>query len=62
LTSLLLSATTNKPAATPTSAFSLQGVVWHWISVTNQTTIETTMAPNPENYTIIFNADGTFED
>jgi heat shock protein HslJ len=27
--------------------------------VTNQTTKETQTVPNPENYTIIFNADGT---
>jgi heat shock protein HslJ len=45
------------PAAPP--ANSIQGIVWQWTSVTNQTTKETTTVPNPENYTIIFNADGT---
>ena len=33
-------------------------IVWQWMSVTDQTTKETSV-PNPENYTIIFNADGT---
>lgn len=40
---------------------SITGVEWQWQSVTNQTTNETTTVPNPENYTITFNADGTFE-
>ena len=35
------------------------GIVWQWVSVTNQTTKQTTTVPNPENYTIVFNADGT---
>ncbi len=61
LTLFLLVAAACKPAATPTPTFSLQGVAWQWISVTNQTTKETTTVPNPENYTIIFNADGTIE-
>jgi len=49
------------PAATPTPAPSntITGIVWQWTSVTNQTTKETTTVPNPESYTIIFNADGT---
>ena len=50
------------PAATtpaPTPAGSIQGIVWRWESVTNQTTRETTTVPNPEDYTITFNADGT---
>jgi heat shock protein HslJ len=47
------------PAATPTPSNSIQGIVWQWVSVTNQTTKETTTVSNPENYTIIFNADGT---
>ena len=35
-------------------------IVWEWMSVTDQTTKkEQTSVPNPENYTIIFNADGT---
>ena len=49
------------PAATPTPAptNSITGIVWQWTSVTNQTTKQTTTVPTPENYTIIFNADGT---
>jgi heat shock protein HslJ len=61
LTLFLLVAAACKPAATPTPTFSLQDVIWKWISVTNQTTRETTPVPNPENYTIIFNANGTIE-
>ena len=52
------------PAATtptPTPADSIQGIVWGWESVTNQPTRETTTVPNPEDYTITFNADGTLE-
>lgn len=40
---------------------SITGVEWQWQSVTNQTTDETTTVRNPENYTITFNEDGTFE-
>jgi heat shock protein HslJ len=47
------------PAATPTPANTNQGTVWQWVSVTNQSTGELTSVPNPENYTITFNADGT---
>jgi len=50
------------PAATPTPANSInsiQGTVWQWVSVTNQSTGEETSVRNPENYTITFNADGT---
>ena len=49
------------PAATPTPAPSstITGIVWQWTSVTNKTTQETTTVPNPEIYTIVFNADGT---
>ena len=50
------------PAATPTPANSInsiQGTVWQWVSVTNQSTGEETSVRNPEKYTITFNADGT---
>jgi heat shock protein HslJ len=43
------------------SSDSITGVDWQWQSVTNQTTDETTNVPNPANYTITFNDDGTFE-
>lgn len=44
------------PAA---SGDSIQGIVWQWASVSNQSTGETTTVPNPENYTLTFNEDGT---
>jgi heat shock protein HslJ len=47
------------PVATPTPANSIQGIVWQWMSTTNQTTKETTTVPNPESYTLIFNTDDT---
>jgi heat shock protein HslJ len=43
-----------------TASDSITGVSWKWQSVTNQDTDETTTVPNPENYTIEFNEDGTF--
>ena len=45
--------------ATPEAENTIQGIVWQWTSLTNQTTKETTTIPNPESYTITFNADGT---
>ena len=36
---------------------SITGIVWQWTTVTDQG--KTTTVPNPENYTIIFNTDGT---
>jgi len=47
------------PAATPTPANSITGIIWQWVSVTNKSTGEMTSVPNPEGYTITFNADGT---
>ena len=47
------------PAATPTPANTITGIVWQWVSVTNKSTGEATSVPNPESYTITFNADGT---
>ena len=49
------------PAATPpaTPANSVTGIVWQWMSVTNQTTKQTDTVPDPENYTITFNTDGS---
>jgi len=47
------------PAATPTPTTAIQGIVWQWTSLTNQSTSEKTTVPNPENYTITFNTDGT---
>ncbi len=57
---LVVQAIASKPE-TATSADPLQGIVWQWLSVTNQSTGEGTTVPNPENYTITFNADGTLD-
>jgi heat shock protein HslJ len=46
-------------AATPTQTNLIQGIVWQWTSLTNQSTGDKTTVPNPENYTIAFNANGT---
>jgi heat shock protein HslJ len=60
LITLALLAAACSESATATPADSITGIVWQWTSVTNQSTGETTTVPNPENYTITFNADGTF--
>jgi heat shock protein HslJ len=39
----------------------IQGILWQWVSVTNQSTGAKDTVPSPENYAITFNADGTFE-
>ncbi len=54
------------PTPTPASApapvdNTIQGIVWQWVSVTNQATGEETSVRNPEKYTITFNADGTLD-
>ena len=56
---LLLAACASTKTSTPTN--SITGIVWQWLSVTNQTTSETTTVPTPKSYTITFNADGTLE-
>ena len=53
----LLAACVPVPAPAPSN--SITGIVWQWVSVTNQTTKQTTTVPTPESYTIVFNADGT---
>jgi heat shock protein HslJ len=58
LAALLLLASCTAGTA-PTSTDSIQGIVWQWTSVSNQSTGETTTVPNPESYTITFNGDGT---
>jgi heat shock protein HslJ len=49
------------PAAAPAamSVNTITGIVWQWMSVTDQATKQTTTVPNPASYTIIFNVDGT---
>ena len=61
LLALALLATACTPKATPTPTNSIQDIVWQWTSLTNRTTQETTTIPDPENYTILFKADGTLE-
>jgi len=56
---VLLLAAACGPAATPAPADTIQGIAWQWVSVTDQSTGETTSVPNPVKYTITFNADGT---
>jgi heat shock protein HslJ len=49
-----------QPVATaPASEANIVNIVWQWTSVTDQTTKETQTVPNPEDYTIVFSADGT---
>ncbi len=42
-------------------ANSIQGILWQWVSVINQTTGETITVPDPSKYTITFKTDGTLE-
>jgi heat shock protein HslJ len=60
LSILTLAACGSGSESSSASGNSITGVIWQWQSVTNQDTNETTMVPNPENYTIEFNEDGTF--
>lgn len=55
---LLLTACTGEEA-TPAPATTIQGVVWEWTSLTNRTTGDTTTVPDPADYTVTFNDDGT---
>ena len=50
-------------ACAPTSSDSITGIVWQWTSVTDRSNGNetTTIVPSPENYTIVFNSDGTLE-
>lgn len=43
----------------PTSSNTITGIVWQWERVIVQPDSVTTTVPNPENYTIVFNEDGT---
>ena len=46
---------------TASSSETITGIVWQWTSVKDRVTGEETTVPNPENYTITFNEDGTLE-
>jgi len=56
---LMLLAIACAPPPAPTPANPIQGIVWQWTSLTDQTTGKTDTVPSPEKYTIVFNADGT---
>jgi heat shock protein HslJ len=47
-----------QPPPTVAPAGTIQGVLWQWMTLTNQSTRETTSIPDPEEYTITFNAGG----
>jgi heat shock protein HslJ len=46
-------------AAAPVTQAEIVNIIWQWVSVTDQTTKATKSVPNPDFYTVIFNADGT---
>jgi len=48
---------------TASSSDTITGIVWQWTSLTDRSSENetTTAVPNPENYTITFNEDGTLE-
>ena len=47
---------TSPPANTPNP---VENIIWQWVSLTNQSTGDTTSVPSPENYTITFYPDNT---
>lgn len=55
-----LSACTSTGTEETTDPNTITGIVWQWVSVTNQTSGNTDSVPAPESYTIAFNTDGTF--
>jgi heat shock protein HslJ len=48
-------------AITAPAANTIQGVIWQWVNVTNQSTGKVTTVLNPENYTITFFDNGTLQ-
>ncbi len=46
-------------AATPVTQAEIVNIVWQWTSVADRATDQTQTVPNPEDYTIVFNANGT---
>jgi heat shock protein HslJ len=47
--------------AAPAQANPIQNINWQWMNVTNKSTGEVTTVKNPENYTIVFNADNSLD-
>jgi len=58
---VLLLASACTPAAAPAQTNPIQGIVWQWTSLTDSSKGQTTPVPQPENYTITFNTNGTVE-
>jgi heat shock protein HslJ len=56
-----ISMTFKNGGAAPAQANPIQNINWQWTDVTNKTTGEVTTVQNPENYTIVFNADGSLD-
>ncbi|MBE2222010.1 MAG: META domain-containing protein [Anaerolineae bacterium] len=50
---------TEAPTAVPEPPAAYTEIVWQWVDVVSQAD-GTTTVPNPENYTLIFHEDGTF--
>lgn len=61
VTGVILAACTATGGTTEsTESDGLTGITWQWVSVdSTRTGGEMTTVPNPENYTIVFNEDGT---
>jgi heat shock protein HslJ len=59
-TSVPPAVSTTVPATVPAvPASPIQGINWQWVSVTDQSTSQTSTVPTPTQYTIAFNTDGT---
>jgi heat shock protein HslJ len=43
------------------SSTSLTGKTWQWVASTSKVPASQSVVPDPENYTIEFNSDGTFQ-
>ena len=48
-------------ACSPSSGSALTGTTWQWTASTTTVPASQSVVPDPENYTITFNTDGTFE-
>jgi heat shock protein HslJ len=57
---ILAACSSGAESTSSTSSNSIEGIVWQWQSVTEQPAGETVTVPNPQDYTITFNEDGTF--
>ena len=58
---LFVFAACTTPQAEPASGDTITGIVWKWQTVTDKSSGSSTKVPNPDNYTIIFQEDGTTE-